>query len=161
MTAEDVYRAPSADLAGRSLSGGAGEVTAAMFESLRKTKPWVLLIGILLLIVAAFSLIGAVFMIIGGLGQGVPAGVGIGVAAIYVISAVIYLFLGLYLFKYSRAIGRAMQSRANSDVEAALAAQASFWKLGGILALISLIFVILGIVLGGAGMIMGLAQMGG
>lgn len=147
----DEYAPPRADLT----SGPRGEVSAEMIESLRSTKPWVLLIGILLVIGAAFTLLGAVGMLLGAgaaatqlQAQGMPAGLLIGMGVGYAIIGLINLAMAVYLLKYSSAIGRLVSSNDGVAMEQALEAQRKFWRLAGIIALTMIVLMVLGIVAG-------------
>lgn len=126
-------------------------ITDEMIESLRGTKGWVLLVGIM-------SLIGAAFMVLGGIGilfssalmsgaAGGPSaamltGMGVG----YIVLAVIYIFPGLFLIKYSSAIGRLLSSGQAQDMEDALNQQRKFWKLIGVLFLIFVVLFVVGMI---------------
>jgi Family of unknown function (DUF5362) len=132
-------------------SSAHGEITDAMLDALRGTKGWVRLIGILAFIAAAFTVVAAIAMTVGtgmmGSRRGVPpAGVMALVGVIYLLGGVIYTFLGLYLVKYSGAIGRLMREGRVEAMEAALQYQRKFWRLAGIMSLVMLALVVLGIV---------------
>ena len=66
--------------------------------------------------------------------------------------ALIYFFVSLYLLRYAGAIKRAVTGLNVADVEAALEAQASFWKLAGIMTLVGVVLYLV--------MVIGLAVMG-
>ena len=57
-----------------------------------------------------------------------------------------YLVPSIYLFRYSSAIGRFLESMAASEMEAALSYQKSFWKFIGIVAIVMFGFAILGVI---------------
>jgi hypothetical protein len=127
-------------------------VTTATKDALSGTKRWVKLVGILLFIGAGFTVIAAVFMVIamgvagGGKGGAMPFAAIAGMCMMYLVLAAIYGFLGLYLVRYSAAIGRLMIDGAVESLEAALQSQQKFWRLAGILALVMLGITLLGIV---------------
>ena len=137
MERPDPYRPPRADLSQRPSPAASAAITRNMIESLVKTRPWVLLIGIVMIV-------GCVFMVFGGLamfalgnvagfgaeGLGPMAGAGVGAA--YLILAVLYFFPALYLVRYAGAIKRIGPANP-AAMEEALARQASFWRLVGIL----------------------------
>jgi hypothetical protein len=132
---------------------GEGAITEEMISALRGTKGWVLLIGILLFIVAIFMGLGGVFMMFGsammgaaGVKGGAPAGVFIGVGAVYLLMTAIYVFLGIYLVKYSSAISKLIASGQSADMEAALEQQRKFWRLAGVLALIGIVLMVVGMI---------------
>lgn len=147
----NVYAPPGANV--DDVQRGGGAVTAAMVEALRGTKGWVLLIGILLFIAAVFMGLGGLMMMVGmgfaGVAdKGMPGGAGLmaGMGVLYLISAAIYIFMGMYLVQYSGACTKVVKEAQAGDLEAALNYQRKFWKLGGIMALIFVVMALLGIV---------------
>jgi len=140
-------------------AGASGEISAGILEKLGKTRPWVLLIGILLLIGAAFAVVAAIGIAVvgtwGGGEGGFPAAMGIAMGVGYLIGAILNLFLGIYLLKYSGAIKRSGSSGSSADVEEAIGYQHAFWRLSGILALLSIAFVVVMFVVGIVGGISG------
>lgn len=143
------YAPPQSEVADVSRSNGGG-VTTEMLDALRGTKPWVLLIGIVLFVSAAFMALGTFGMIaagsVGAKQAGAPAGMFAGMGAMYAVGVVIYIVMGVYLVKYSSAIGRLMQSSSTSDMEDALVSQRKFWKFAGILTLVMIVVAVLGMV---------------
>lgn len=146
----EYYAPPLAAVRDTAISGAA--ITPEMIEALRGTKGWVMLIGILMFIGAAFFVLGGLGIAFGGWMTsraqpvGVPAGMFLGMAVFYLIGALVYIFLGLHLVRYAAAIGRLIQTGAATEMEAALEQQRKFWKLAGVLALISIVFAVIGIV---------------
>ncbi len=144
------YAPPAAAVDHAGMGGSA--ISAEMIDALRGTKGWVLLIGILLFIAGAFTVIAALGIGFSGwmgaraLPNGPPAGIFLGMGVVYLIMAFIDILLGLYLVRYSSAIGRLLQNGDAGEMEAALHAQRKFWKLAGVLALIMIVVFILGIV---------------
>lgn len=144
------YAPPGAVVDDAALAGGV--ISTEMIEALRGTKSWVMLIGILLFIAAAFSVLAGLGIGFSGMITGrmqansPPAAFFLGMGAVYVFMALIDIFLGLYLVRYSSAIGRLVQSGAAAEMEAALEAQRKFWKLAGIVALVMLVLMIVGVV---------------
>lgn len=157
----DAYAPPQSTV--RDVSGGTGLMTDSIITSLRKTRPWVMLLAILGFIGTAFIIIAAVGMVLGGSMMqgmedtgGMPGGFIYGMAAFYLVLGIIYFMASWYLLKYAGAIKRAVTGMSLTDLETALEKQASFWKLMGILTLISIIAVIGMMVLGaGSAMFMG------
>ena len=146
------YTPPQATVGDRGPAGGS--ITDEMISALRGTKGWVLLIGILMFIAAALTALGGIAMsfgsaMMGAMGGGknaAPAGMFIGMGVAYLLISVIYVFLGLYLVKYSSAIGRLVSDGHAADMENALHSQRKFWRLAGVLALIGMVVMVLGIV---------------
>jgi hypothetical protein len=125
-------------------------ITTLMIEAMRRTKPWVLLIGIVLIITAAFMILGTLGVFAAStisLGaEGPEAGAMLGVGVMYAIMSAIYLMLGIYLLKFSSAIGRLVESASVIDMEETLDSQRKFWKLAGILTAVMLVVMIIGFV---------------
>ena len=124
---------------GTSILGVSGTVSAAAVEQLAATKPWVRFISVLTFIGAGFMLIAAVGMVMmgmmGGSGKipGNPANhlfsgaMGFGLAALYALWSIIYIFPGVKLWKYADSIAQLINSGRNDDLVAALNQQRSFW----------------------------------
>lgn len=145
------YAPPRADVDDVTPSGQ--NITGEMIEALRGTKGWVLLVGILSLIGAGFMILGGVGMMFGSAFMGAaggagaaPAGMFVGIGLLYVVLAVIYVFPGLFLIRYSSAIGRLLSSGQAHDMEDALNHQRKFWKLIGVLILIMMVLMVVGMI---------------
>ncbi|PID48786.1 MAG: hypothetical protein CR991_09725 [Proteobacteria bacterium] len=155
MSTQDAYAPPRSTV--RDVSGGAGLTSDRVINALRKTRPWVLLIAILGFIFTALMVLSGVSMLLGGGSIGMSSsmpeemmggGFMVAMGVFYLIFAVVYFFLSLYLLRYAGAIKRAVNSLNIADVESAVENQASFWKLAGILTLLSIILGILVMVVG-------------
>ena len=105
-------------------------------RALDQTKPWVLFLSILGFIGSGFAALGAMVWgamamffsdFSGGLGaiMGITALTGAG-------GAVLYFFASYHLFTYSSEISKFLRTKESLDLERALTAQKSFWKLVGI-----------------------------
>jgi hypothetical protein len=121
-----------------------GSVSDAAIEALRQTRPWVIFMSVITFVVAAFSLLGAIFSFLAaavgsaaGLGSGGTGGaalagmVGVvygGVGILYLLIAGGYIYPGIKLWLFGSAIGRLLASRSSSDLEDALVQQKSYWK---------------------------------
>jgi len=122
-------------------------LTPGMIEALRLTKPWVRFLSILGFVSVGFMLLVAAGMVVFGVVQMAKAGaegaVLLGMAAVYVVFAILYLFPSRYLYQYASAIERVATARFKSpEVEQALRLQKSFWKFAGIMALVMLVLYI-------------------
>lgn len=159
MGVQDSYAPPKSTV--RDVSGGSGVVTDSIVASLSKTRPWVLFLSILGFVGAAFMALAAIPMLMGsammGNLEGAEAELGmfgsgmmITMGVIYLVMAFIYVMASLYLLRYAGHIKRAVSSLEVADLEAALAQQASFWKLVGILVLVSLVLMVV-MMVGGIG----------
>ena len=129
-----------------------GTVTEPTKEALRGTKGWVKLVGIVLYIGAAFTVLAMAMMIfgagaMGGTKQGAaPLAMMVAIFVLYLVIAAIYIFLGNYLVNYSKAIGRLLVDDQVNTLEAALQTQQKFWRLAGILVLLMLVVSVIGFV---------------
>ena len=142
------YSAPSVN--SDQAPSGDGTITEAMMHALRGTKGWVRLIGVCLLIFAAFSVFAALAMIAGTSMAGsqngaLPAAALAGITGMYILFAVIYVLLAVYLLKYASAIGRLMIDGQAESMEVALQSQQKFWRLSGIMVLVGIVVTVLGI----------------
>ena len=146
----DPYAAQEANHEGAVAASGM--VTGPTREALRGTKVWVKLVGILLLIGAVFTVLAAAAVMLGvgtmgGSKQSSPPLVMMAVmCTFYFVIAAIYVFLGMYLLKYARAIGQLMVDDDVATLELALQSQQKFWRLAGIMVLIMLVLSLIGIV---------------
>lgn len=146
----NVYTPPSANV--DDVQSGGGAITPGMLDALRGTKGWVMLMGILLFLGAAFCVLGGLGMVFGMMGamatqkNAAPFGMFVGIGVFYLVVAVIYVFLGLYLVQYSSSIGQLLRDGRTELMETALHHQRKFWKLTGILALASIVFMIVGVI---------------
>lgn len=116
-----------------------GEITltARAFDMLRATKPWVRLMSIVMWAVAGFMLIGgAGMLVLGTMSQTRSAGVPAAMGVVYMAFAFIYIAPAIYLYRYASRIADLLLQRRDGNLEAALAAQKSFWKFAGIMTLI-------------------------
>lgn len=165
MSVQDAFAAPRSAV--HDVAGGAGIITDRIVNALQKTRPWVLFLAILGFVGAAFTVLAAIPMMMGGAMMGnmegveadiAPFGGGmmIGMGVLYLVIGSIYFMASLYLLRYAGAIKRVSSSLSVADLETAMDQQASFWKLIGILALVSIVLIIVMLVVGvGGAMIMG------
>lgn len=132
---------------------GMGTVTPGMIEALRTTRPWVRFLSILGFVGAAFILLGGILVMVLGTFSGAaasdPLGAGmmVGLGVIYMIGALLYIVAALHLSRYASAITRAVRHPVDVvSMEAALTHQKSFWKFTGIVAIVTMLLYIPGIV---------------
>lgn len=156
MSVQDAFAAPKSVVS--DIGSGVGTISSSIMVSMAKTRPWVLMFAILGFIGAGLMLIGSIGAIIGGIAmlnssmgsesidQAARASSGgmLVIGLFYLAITALYFFMSLYLLRYAGAIKRLKFSNQMADLEAALASQASFWKLVGIMILVS---IVLGIVL--------------
>lgn len=165
----DAFATPKSDVSGSTMGNNSNAITTAIttgiVDQLKRTRPWVLLISIIGFIFTALMAIATAGIFFGGgaaimSGTGMPAGTGgsgliMGMAAMYLVMTVLYFIISLLLLKYAGAIKRFVASGSSQDMEQALKHQASFWKLIGILTLVTLVFMIVMMVIGLGGALMG------
>lgn len=113
-------------------------------DALVKTRPWVLLLGIVTLLGCALMVMAGLFMMLlggisglgglGGLGDmgALSVAGGMALGAVYLVFAVIYLIPAIHLIRYSSAIKRMSSDPTGDSVEQALKHQLSFWRFVGI-----------------------------
>lgn len=147
MSVSDVFATPNADI--QDIAGGEGLFTDSITTSLRKTRPWVLFLAILGFISAVLMGITTIPMFLGMgdmMNVGASSGVVMGMGLFYLAIAVVTFMASLHLLKFAGSIKQALSTLTAQDLEQALAHQASFWKLVGILSLISMIFMVVAII---------------
>lgn len=152
------YQAPAANLFGSTLETSTEAVPQEAILQLQRTKPWVRFIGVLMWLVVGFMLLGGVGVVVAGLaglgsavaggGGAREAGLMMGVATVYALMAVLYIYPVLKIWKFGSSIGRLVASRDPRDLVAALDQQRAFWKFVGIVTLIGM--VLYGVMLVGA-----------
>jgi magnesium-transporting ATPase (P-type) len=103
---------------------------------LSQTRPWVRLIGVLVLIGAAFMLLGGVAMFLQ------PAN-GPFLGGLYILMSVFYIYPGLCLNRYASAIKEAETSADMQHVVEAILQQKKFWRFCGIMTAIVLVIYLL------------------
>ncbi|MFV8752410.1 hypothetical protein ACNOYE_17835 [Nannocystaceae bacterium ST9] len=116
---------------------GPSSVSPAIVDSLRKTRPWVMLIAVLGSIWTGLMLLGGLGIMVAA--NGMEAGMGFG----YLIAAGIYVVPLVMMYRYSNAISRLLQGGGQQELEQAIDAQRGFWQTMGILTLIGIVLVIL------------------
>lgn len=161
----DPYSSPATYAQPPSFSTGSA-VSQGVVAQLAGTKPWVRFISVLMFLGAGLMLILGLVMVVMGSAiasasnnQMFAGGMGVVLAAVYIVMAAFYIYPALKLWKYANSIGALMSSGSVLDLETALSQQRSFWKFIGIIFLVfvslyALIF-IGAIVLGGIGAMTG------
>ena len=118
-----------------------------IMNSLRATKPWTRLLSILGFIGTGLTVLLGLGIILGKdflpVSPKAPPLIYLGV--FYILTSVFYLVPSIWLSKYSSAIASFLKGGDSVQLGKALAYQKSFWKFVGILALVSIVIAILGI----------------
>ena len=129
------YASPTA-IASTWAAETTGAVTPRTVDLLSRTRPWVLLMSILMFLASLFMvLVGGIFFARWGARNVAAAS---GAMAAYVVMGVMYVIPAIYLYRYARKISDLKVSHHLTDLEGALEAQKSFWKFVGIAAVILL-----------------------
>lgn len=138
------YAPPRATVADVSKAGRG--ITDMMLVQLRATRPWVLLVAVVLIILAVFMLLATAGMIMAGLAMSLgvedaamPMAIFLVLGAVYGVGAITYLLMGIYLAKYSSAISVAVATGHEQDMTRALDQQRKFWKVAGIVTLVMMV----------------------
>ena len=120
-----------------------------VFDVMRKTKPWVRFFGVLGYVFAGlFAVLGIAMIVMGFAIRPAPSPNGppaVALALIYFVAAIVYVFIGGYLNRYASHIARLDRMRRTVDLEDALDAQRAFWKLCGILTIVSFVVYVVGV----------------
>ena len=163
----DAFATPKSDVSGNTIgnNNSGNTITTGIVDQLKRTRPWVLLISIIGFIFTVFMAIASVGMLFGGgammsgmggaQAAGLPNGMFMGMGVMYLVMTILYFVISLYLLKYAGAIKKFVASGTSQDMEHALKHQASFWKLVGILTLVTIVLMIVMMVVGIGGALMG------
>ena len=150
----------AAETAVATRSGGEDAISPQMIQALAQTRPWVFFLSILGFISAGFvalgSLVGAAMSLVMGV-AGIPVLLS---ALVTAAAAALYFFAAYHLYTYATQIARFLRTKDSSDLDRAMIAQKSFWKLVGMVTAIVLGLYVLLFVLGFALALLGIAAMG-
>jgi hypothetical protein len=141
--ADDDMASPSVlDYSGRST--GVVQLTAGGLEMLRQTKPWVTFIS------GVMAVVGLLLLAFAGWGLIVSSSKAGGfyrmpIFGVYLLVALVYLAVGSVLRKYATRLKELMNTQGPEQLEAAMGAQRTFWRLAGIL--IAIFVALYGVVL--------------
>ena len=151
----DPYSSPTPYVQPPSFSTSAA-VSQGVLAQLAGTKPWVRFMSVLMFVGAGFMLLAGLVMLVAGGSIAAsakagtfPAGMMTGVAILYALLSLLYIYPALKLWKYATYIGTLLISGSMLDLEAALSQQRSFWKFLGIMVIICFVlyfFAILGMI---------------
>lgn len=154
----DPYSTPAANFVGASPA----PVPAGVIDKLKRTKPWVRFIGVLMWIAIGFMVLGALAMTFAtrmmstefdksmpGMGGSLAGAM----VAAYLLFGMLYVYPAVKIWSYGTAIDNLVNTRSHDDLEKALDHQRSFWKFCGIIALVMIAAYLVVIVLAvGGGM---------
>ena len=135
----DPYSSPTPYVQPPSFSTSAA-ISQGVLAQLAGTKGWVRFMSVLMFVGAGFMLLVGLIMLVAG-GSiaanaktgALPAGVMTGLAIVYALLSLIYIYPALKLWKYASYIGSLLISGSMMDLESALNQQRAFWKFLGIM----------------------------
>lgn len=126
-------------------------MTPAMIESFRKTRPWVLFLGILGFIFTGIMILALLSVPLTGKWGSQSGGVAVGLLALLfqIVAAVfVYLMPAVLLCRYAGRIRDLLAApNETAALESAIGAQRSFWRYTGILALVAVCIAVVAIVI--------------
>jgi hypothetical protein len=130
------YLPPASEVGGPSSGisgGGPGGITPGIVDALRKTRPWVLFMGIMILLGCGLMVLGGIAMMaIGGLfGEAAPFS-GLALGLVYLVMAALYLYPAIRLLRYASAIRTIDGPNQAGAIEDALVHQQAFWRFVGL-----------------------------
>jgi hypothetical protein len=143
---------PEGDV-GAPPAGSPQAITPGIRLAMAQTRPWVLFLSVFAFVAGGLMGLAAVGMLIAAMAvqqmfMWIPG-------LIYFFGAAFYWACAVYLFLYSQRIASFVQTTLARDLEAALVAQKSFWKLVGAMAALGLGLGLVMMVIGIIGMAMG------
>lgn len=121
-----------------SMSGAGVMATGRSLDLLRQTRPWVRLISIVMLVLIGLFVVVTLLQMFMYSGRGAGELATVQVLMLVVVGG-INGALAWLLSQYASNIGRLLKTRRESDLEAALQAQRTFWMVSGVLTLIGVI----------------------
>ena len=127
------FASPMVQSSGASY-GDSDLATAGIKRALADTRPWVLFMAILIFIGCGLAGIGALAALF------VSPFLGL----IYIPFIALYFFAGYHLYNYSTGIKTFLRTTQSGDLQSALTAQKSFWKLVGIVTAVGFALWVLG-----------------
>ena len=122
-------------------------VTPLALGAILKTNFWVRLVGFVMIGILALS-VGSMFL--EGKGEDMMVGPGSGFSNVMLLISLIffitYIIMAIRLFQYSGAIQKLRLSGDTDDLLLVMKAQTKFWKLAGILMLVTIAMYVFGVV---------------
>ena len=116
--------------------------------ALEQTKPWVRLLSVLGFVVVGLMALVGLFGGLAAVTSGEPSMAILMV--VYPLSALLYFFPALFLWRYADRIQDFLSSRTLEGLQTALEAQRSFWKFTGIMVVVSFVLGIVAVMFIGA-----------
>lgn len=126
-----------------------GEITERTAQILQGTKPWVQFLGVLCFVTVGLMLIQGLFSIYvfatmdSRVANGIPFPMTALFPLVYIFYSALYVYPGLKLWNYGRAIRTTLVSRRSGDLESALELQRSFFRFIGILIIVAMVLTVI------------------
>jgi len=139
MSISNPYSAPV--VPGKKGAGGGGAGSGGTIKPLQKTRPWVIFLAILGLLMALLVFGLAILIMVGLIA---PEGAEPNIVAQFVgggvvfVTGLVYFIPAYLLIKYAMAIGEYVEQPSGANLSKALNAQMVFWRLIGIVTAIFL-----------------------
>jgi DNA-directed RNA polymerase subunit RPC12/RpoP len=130
--------------AGSLSPAGASTIPHGIQRALSQTRPWVIFLSILGFVCGGFMTLGSVGILVAAVVSGEPGMILFG--PMYLVYAALYLAGSYFLFVYGLRIGSFQRSNSFADLESALVAQKSFWKLVGIVIVVGFVLGVVALV---------------
>jgi len=132
-------------------------ISTGITRALADTRPWVLFLSVVGFVIGGLGALLSVFLLLTSLvaiaNVGAPGAVMAFVGLFYMLATFLYLYVSYLLFNYASTISRFLRSKEVRDLERAMVAQKSFWKVMGIVTAVwlalSLGLVFISIAMGG------------
>jgi hypothetical protein len=118
-------------------------VPPGVLQEFQSTRPWVMFLGIVGVVLACLSGLGALITMAGG--ARVPGMAGIG--CVQLIFAGIWLIIPILTLRYASASRTLLMSPCASSLESAVSAQKSYWKAWGIFMIVILALFAIGMII--------------
>jgi uncharacterized membrane protein len=122
---------------GRPAPAGPAAGTERTVNALRITRPWVRFLSIIGFIYAALVVVIGIVGSIEPLASGDPEALA---AILAILLGIVYIIPCCFLFSYASRISRFLRDRHQTQLDAALEAQKSFWICAGVITLVTLCF---------------------
>jgi cell division protein FtsX len=135
--------------------------TSLMAQHLKDTRPWVLFIAIIMVVGASFMVLGGIAIIAGSACLGMTAAgrslslgpnsalgaMGPVLGFFYIALSGVYIPFIVFLFRYASSIKNLLSSGKTECMESALLHQKSYWKYAGILAIIMMAIAVIAVII--------------
>jgi hypothetical protein len=157
---DNLYQSPQTDVNAANPLAPTGRLTETMVSYLKGASPWLRFLGVLGFISAGGTILGGVVFLIGGIlgsgafsqlltsqldggeigDAGIVSGITIFTGALIIAAGAVYFFPARFIYNFGQRIRTFLQNNAERELELAFKNNKSLWKFIGIMAIISLAF---------------------